>query len=149
MLHVNLLDFMKTSPEKTKSHRFTETRGHHKNETAEDYTELVADLIGENGEARVCDIARRLGVSHVTAIRTIKRLTEQGYVTTEPYRPILLTTKGMRVAKEAKERHEILLELLLALGVPRQIAEVDAEGAEHHISSTTLKCIRKFLSTKQ
>jgi len=130
---------------KPRSLPFRATRKHHSTEAAEDYTELVAQLITEAGEARTCQIADRLGISHVTALRTIKRLMGEGYLETAPHKPVTLTAKGTRVAKEALERHQLLLDLFLKLGVPRDIAEIDVEGTEHHISAVTLEKIKNFL----
>ena len=128
-----------------RSQPFCATRRHHSTEAAEDYSELVSDLITELGEARTCEIAFRLGVSHVTALRTIRRLQHEGYLRTSPHQPITLTAKGIHTADQAKERHELLVNFLISLGVPHDVAEVDVEGAEHHISATTLKCIRAFM----
>ncbi len=136
---------VRDSRDQSVSAPFKATRRSHKTEAAEDYTELIADLISVKGEARTVEIARRLGISHVTALRTIKRLEEEGYVKTSPYSPIQLTEKGMQLAHTARRRHEIVLELLLKLGVPNELAEIDAEGIEHHISEQTLKIIQKFL----
>ena len=55
-------------------------------ELAQDYVELIAELIERTGEARAIDVARRLGVSHVTVNRAVQRLRKGGLVTTEPYR---------------------------------------------------------------
>ena len=73
MLHVNMARKKKFPG---RAGPFKATRRHHTNEAAEDYTELVADLINSQGEARTCEIARAMGVSHVTALRTIRRLQE-------------------------------------------------------------------------
>lgn len=135
-----------TTAKKKRSLPFKKTRGHHSSEAAEDYTELISDLIASNGEARVCTIAAHLGVSHVTALRTIKRLQAEGFVETSPHKPVVLTIKGRRLASFARERHTLLVEFLTALGVPDSQAEIDVEGAEHHISRTTLKYIRQFLA---
>ena len=124
---------------------FSQTRKHHSTEAAEDYTELIAELIQTQGKAKVVEIARRLGITHVTAIRTIKRLEREGYVTTSSHKPVLLTPLGEKTAKIAKERHQVLVDFFISIGVPRKVAEIDAEGAEHHISPTTLSCIRKKL----
>ena len=124
---------------------FIETRKQHEKESAEDYTELVYDLIEEKGEARICDIARNLGVSHVTAIRTIKRLETQELLNTSPQKPVTLTPKGKRLAKKCKTRHQILFEYLLALGVSEEVAAIDVEGMEHHIHPETLKAFQKHL----
>ncbi len=127
------------------SRRFRETRAHHHQEAAEDYTELIYDLIESNGEARIGEIARQLGISHVTALRTIARLQKLGFVQTSKQRPVKLTPQGLRLAKYAKERHQILVNFLIWLGVPPRVAEIDAEGAEHHISRTTLSRIKAFM----
>jgi DtxR family manganese transport transcriptional regulator len=122
-----------------------QTRQAHAMETAEDYLETIDDLIETYGEARTADLARRLGVSHVTVIRTLSRLQKEGYISTEPYRSIFLTEKGSEIAKTARERHQTVLRLLKALGVPASVAEIDAEGIEHHLSGETLTAFQKFL----
>lgn len=127
---------------------FEATRSHHSREAAEDYTELIADLIAEKGEARTCDVADRLGISHVTVIRTLRRLERDGYVKLEPRSPITLTPEGERTASYCKQRHRLLVEFLLKIKVPRQAAEIDVEGIEHHISKTTLAAIKKFVAGK-
>ncbi len=129
-----------------RSRPFKATRKHHVSESAEDYTELVADLIDTTGEARTCNIAEHLGISHVTALRTIRRLQDQGYLKTSPHKPVTLTPKGKELATFAKERHELLLKFLLKIGVTEKQAEIDTEGAEHHISKETLSCISQHLS---
>src|SRR5947199_6848139 len=76
----------------------SQTRREHANEIAEDYAEAIADLIAETGEARVVDLAKRLGVTHVTVNQTIARLQKAGYVTSQPYRAIFLTDSGRELA---------------------------------------------------
>lgn len=120
----------------------------HSAETAEDYVEAIADLIEANGEARVGMLAERFGVSHVTVSRTVARLQKAGLARSEPYRPIMLTPRGRRMAAEAKQRHQIVLELLLALGVDEKTARADAEGIEHHVSTRTLKAVKRFLASR-
>jgi DtxR family transcriptional regulator, manganese transport regulator len=114
-------------------------------ELAQDYVEMIAELIAKTGEARLTDLARGLGVTHVTANRTLKRLKRKGLVTTEPYRSIFLTTPGRNLAKESHERHELVVRFLMALGVPSSVAESDAEGIEHHVSRETLAAFVKHL----
>ena len=108
--------------------RFQRTREDHSLETAEDYVELIARLIEEKGAARGVDLAERLGVSPVTVGKTIKRLVREGFVKAEPYRNVFLTDKGRRLAESSRERHAIVLDFLVALGVPEKSAEADAEG---------------------
>lgn len=125
---------------------FAQTRRAHASELAEDYAEIIAELIDTTGEARVVDIAKRVGVSHVTVIRTLARMQKSGLVTTRPYRSVFLTDEGRRVARDSKKRHEVVLEFLLALGVPAAAARADAEGIEHHVSPQTLAAFAGFTS---
>jgi DtxR family manganese transport transcriptional regulator len=126
--------------------RFERTRQDHSLETAEDYVELIQKLTEELGEARAVDLAERLSVSPVTVGKTIKRLVREGYVTSEPYRSIFLTPKGKKLAQEAERRHKVVLDFLVAIGVPAKTAEIDAEGIEHHVSEKTLDAMRRFLA---
>jgi len=124
------------------------TRSDHAREIAEDYVELIDDLIAECGEARAVDMAKRLGVTQVTVTKTIERLKKDGWVTSEPYRSVFLTDKGKELADYVRARHEMVLEFLLKLGVPRADAEADAEGIEHHISPKTLAAMRKYVDRR-
>jgi len=124
---------------------FKVTRRHHSREAAEDYTELIADLIRTKSEARTCEVADHLGISHVTAIRTLRRLQRDGYVIVRAHKPIALTPKGKRTAKFCKQRHELLVQFLRKLGVPQKVAEIDVEGIEHHISDTTMRVIKRYV----
>jgi DtxR family transcriptional regulator, manganese transport regulator len=121
---------------------FIETRKQHLSEIAEDYVEIVLDLIKLKGEARTSDIAKELGVSHVTVIRTIKRLEKKGLFFTENHQPIKLTKKGLEAAVSSKNKHEFLLQYLLRLGVREETARIDVEGIEHHVSEETLQAFQ-------
>jgi DtxR family manganese transport transcriptional regulator len=100
-------------------------------------------------EARPTDIARRLGVSHATAIKTIARLKRTGLATARPYRGVFLTEKGEALAERVRIRHRLVVDVLCALGVPTESAEADAEGIEHHVSETTLKAFALFLKSRR
>jgi len=117
-------------------------------ETAQDYVEAIADLSVSLGEARVVDLARRLGVTHVTVNRTLSRLRRAGYVNTRPYRAIFLTGAGHKLAEECKGRHETVVAFLHSLGVPEKTAELDAEGIEHHVSPETLAAFERLLKKR-
>lgn len=127
--------------------RFRTTRAAHADETAEDYVEAVAELIRRHGEARVKDLAQMMGVSHVTVTRIVARLERQGLVETRPRLPVRLTEAGERLADRARARHEIVLAFLLAIGVGRRQAEIDAEGIEHHVSQATIRAIKRLTQT--
>ena len=120
------------------------TREDHASEIAEDYVEAIADLIDEAGACRVTDLADRFGVTHVTVIRTVRRLERDGLVRTEPYKPVELTPRGRRLAETCRRRHEIVVRFLHAIGVSPETAAVDAEGIEHHVSEETLERFREI-----
>lgn len=122
---------------------FIATRRHHELETAEDYVEIVSDLIAQKKEARTCDIADQLGVSHVTVVRTIKRLEKKGYFVSKQHQPVSLTSEGKKLALKCKKRHQFLLDYLIELGVPEETAQIDVEGIEHHISLITMEALKK------
>ena len=125
------------------------TRQQHAQERAQDYVEAIADLIGSRGEARATDLAKLLGVTHVTVIRTVERLQREGLVTTQPYRSIFLTDTGRQLASNAKARHETVIAFLEALGISPSVARSDAEGIEHHVSEETLAAFEKYLTANR
>ncbi len=131
---------------KLRSAAFKRVRADHQVELAEDYVELIADLIDERAEARGTDIAMRLGVANATVVKALKRLQEQGLITQEPYRAIFLTGDGWKMADNGRRKHRIVEGFLLALGVNGATARIDAEGIEHHVSAETLKAMARFLA---
>jgi len=139
---------VKLPAELTQARRFSKTRSAQSGALLEDYVELIADLLTTGGEARPTDVARRLGVSHATAIKTISRLKREGLASGLPYRGVFLTQEGQRLAARVRTRHRLVVDTLLALGVPAESAEADAEGIEHHVSEATLKAFAQFLQSK-
>ncbi len=127
---------------------FRQVREARRLELVEDYVELIADLIGDGGEARQVDIAARLGVAQPTVAKMLKRLAEDGLVQQRPYRGVFLTEAGRTLAAEARERHRIVESFLLALGVSPDVARCDAEGIEHHVSGETLEAFRRFTAAR-
>lgn len=123
------------------------TRSDHATEIAEDYVEAIARIIDQNNVCRSSDLAQQFNVTHATVNNTIARLVRNGYVTTEPYRPLELTVQGNRLARKCRERHEIVKAFLLAMGVSESTATADSEGIEHHVSSETLKAMQRALKS--
>jgi len=97
--------------------RFGKARSAQSGALLEDYVELISDLHALNGEARPTDIARRLGVSHATAIKMITRLKREGVATARPYRGVFLTQSGHELAARVSARHRLVVDVLIALGV--------------------------------
>ncbi len=127
------------------AHRFAQARTAQSTALLEDYAELIADLLAQDGEARTADIARRLGVSHATAIKALGRLKRWGLATARPYRGVFPTPAGHELARRARARHRLVVDVLTAIGVPEDAAEQDAEGIEHHVSKATLEAFARFL----
>jgi DtxR family manganese transport transcriptional regulator len=139
----------KLPAEQTQARRFGKTRSAQSGALSEDYVELIADLLATAGEARPTDVARRFGVSHATAIKTISRLKREGLATGLPYRGVFLTDAGKALAEKTKERHRLVVEVLLALGAPYEAAEADAEGMEHFVSEPTRAAMSEFLRLRR
>lgn len=125
---------------------FRQAREARRAELAEDYVELIDDLIRDGGEARQVDIAARLGVAQPTVARMLRKLVEDGLVLRKPYRGVFLTEKGIRLARTSRERHELVEQFLIRIGVDPETARRDAEGVEHHVSDETLQQFRLFLA---
>jgi len=126
------------------SDRFEQVRNARNSETAEDYTEMIADLIRNAGEARAVDLAKHFGVTGPTVNSIIRRLVRDGLVVSKPYRSIFLTDKGQILADYCKKRHEIVYDFLIKIGVNSDTAKNDAEGIEHHVSAETLSVFEKY-----
>ena len=131
-----------------RAEHFRHTRRARKTEIAEDYVELIADLIEAQGEARIVDIARGLGDSHATVIKTIGRLQREGLVATKPYRAVFLTDEGRRIASWSRQRHDLVVEFLIAIGVNEESAHADAEGIEHHVGADTLEAFKRLIEAR-
>ena len=123
---------------------FRQVREAHRRELMDDYVELISDLIREVGEARQVDMAARLGVSQPTVAKMLKRLASVGLIEMIPWRGVFLTPEGEKLAQESRERHQLVENFLLVLGVSPEIARRDAEGMEHHVSEETLVKFREF-----
>ena len=92
---------------------FEKVREAHQTELAEDYVELIADLISAEGDARAVDLAKRLGVTHATVNKAVQRLMREGLVESRPYRAIFLTAEGRALADRAHARHALVRDFLI------------------------------------
>lgn len=133
----------------TQVESFRQTRISRRTELAEDYVELIADLIADGGEARQVDIAQRLGVAQPTVAKMLKRLAADGLIQQKPYRGVFLTTEGKELAERSRERHQIVESFLRALGISPETARIDAEGIEHYVSAETLEAFRSYLARQK
>ncbi len=133
-------------PVEQHARQYATVRQAHETELIEDYVELIGDLLTHRGEARAADIATRMGVSQATVSKMIRRLNELELVNSRPYRSLFLTEAGKAMARASRERHDIMLNFLRALGVSDAAARIDAEGMEHHVSDETLNVMQRFIA---
>jgi len=124
---------------------FGRVRDAHAREIAEDYVELIADILDSSGDVRAVDLAQRFGVTPATVNNNIKRLARNGLVKSERYRSIFLTEPGRALAEHCRERHRVVRDFLISLGISPVTAESDAEGIEHHVSKETLAAFVRHL----
>ena len=126
--------------ERSHAARFRKTRVAHSATLCEDYAELIADLLQMSGEARMTDIARRLGVSHATVNKNVNKMKREGLATARPYRGVFLTDAGIALAARVRARHRLVVDLLVTIGVPLEDAEQDAGGHRTLRVRGCLKC---------
>ena len=113
---------------------------------AEDYVEVVYELILEKGYARIVDIGAHLHVSSPTATKMVQKLADDGLVVYERYRGIALTSRGEDLAKRLRERHSIVMDLLRLLDVDEATAHRVTEGIEHHLDAGTLDRLERLVA---
>ena len=113
--------------------------------TVEDYLEATLIIKKKKGIVRSVDVAHQLGITKPSVTYTTKRLREKGYITMGENNYITITEKGMEIAEKIYARHNTLTELFVRLGVPRDIAEIDACKIEHDISPETFDALCRHL----
>ncbi len=124
--------------------QYSNIRNQNKNEILEDYVEAIQEIAEVKGDVKNADLALHFGVSLATINKNLKRLINFNLVKSEPYRSIFLTKEGKKLAEISKEKHEIVYQFLLKLGVSKKVAQYDSEGIEHHVSEETLRLMKKF-----
>jgi DtxR family manganese transport transcriptional regulator len=112
----------------------------------EDYLEVIYELIQQKGYATAVDISESLNVSSPSVTKMLQRLDESKYLRYERYRGISLTQEGIAMAESIHEKHSLLVEFLKMIGVDENVANIDAEGIEHHLHSKTLKKLQVFIN---
>ncbi len=117
--------------------------------SSEDYLETMLMMSERHGYIRSIDIAMELGVTKPSVSYAVKRLRENGYITMERDGLITLTDKGMEIAARIYERHRVLTQMLVSLGVDPQVARQDACKMEHDISDETFQAIKRHQAQAQ
>jgi Mn-dependent DtxR family transcriptional regulator len=112
----------------------------------EDYLEVIYELIQKKGYATAIDISEALNVSSPSVTKMLQRLDENKYLRYERYRGISLTNEGVSMAENIHDKHSLLVEFLRMIGVDENVANIDAEGIEHHLHPETLKKLQIFIN---
>ena len=112
-------------------------------ESSEDYLERILMLSQKNGSVRSIDIAHDMGFSKPSVSVAMKKLREKGLINVDGEGLITLTKDGLEIAERTLERHHVLKDLLISLGVDEQTAEEDACKIEHELSEQTFDKIRE------
>ena len=115
--------------------------------SAEDYLEAILMLKEERGYVRAIDVAEKLGVTKPSVSFATKRLRENGYITTDPAGMLVLLPPGREIAERMYERHKLLTELPIGLGVSPETARDDACKIEHDLSEESFAAIREHANT--
>ncbi len=116
-----------------------------KNESSEDYLETILMLSETKPVVRSVDIANELGYKKSSVSVAMRNLRERGHirVTDEGY--IYLTETGSKIAEMIYERHKLISEWLIKIGVPEVIAVEDACRVEHDLSMESFEAIKKYI----
>ena len=118
-----------------------------KNETRQNYLEAVYKNKKEKGYARSIDVAEYLGFSRATVSIALKQFQNEGYIATIKNN-ITLTEKGKLEAEKMYERHELVADMLIRLGVPKDIAYHDSCLIEHDLSDESFAAIKEHFLNK-
>ena len=129
---------------KKSNSQYSNIRNQNKNEILEVYVEAIQEISELKGDVKNADLAIHFGVSQATINKNLKRLISSKLATSEPYRSIFLTDEGKKLAAISKEKHNIVYQFLIKLGVSKKVAQYDSEGIEHHVSNETLKLMKNF-----
>ena len=111
----------------------------------EDYLKTILILQKKNSAVRSLDVAEMLNVSKPSVSRAIKLLREGGFLTMNNDKRISLTDAGREAAEQVFEKHRVLKNFLVSMGVDPETAEKDACRMEHTISTDTLKQMKSYL----
>jgi DtxR family Mn-dependent transcriptional regulator len=113
--------------------------------TIEDYVEQLYYLEKVKSPVHTNDIANSLDINPASVTEILKKLNNERYINYEKYEGATLTNKGLKLAKQIKNKHDRITEFLIILGVNKKIAEKDACEMEHILHPSTMDIIIKFV----
>ena len=121
----------------------------HGNESAEDYLETILILSKRLPVVRSIDIAVEMNYSKPSISVAMKNLREKGFIEVSSAGFITLTESGLRIATKIYERHTVLSNWLISLGIPEETAIEDACKMEHQMSEESFNAMKKFIELHQ
>ena len=116
-------------------------------ESGEMYLETILRLTKTKSSVRSVDVSEHMGYSKPSVSRAIGLLKNGGYITVDGSGYITLTVAGRSVAEKIYERHTLLSDFLVTLGVDKETAMEDACRLEHAISDTSFEALKAFVSS--
>jgi len=118
-------------------------------ESGEDYLETILILKKRNGNVRSIDIAREMDLSKPSVSRAVGILKNKGFIVVDEDGAIHFTDEGSKIAKRIYDRHRVLTEALMSLGVDEKTASEDACRIEHDISEKSFSKIKAHIRNKK
>lgn len=115
-------------------------------ESGENYLETILLLSKKKSEVRSIDIVNELNLSRPSVSRAMSILKNDGLITIDSGGFITLSAEGLAIAERIYERHHIITDVLIRLGVPEEIAAQDACKIEHDLSDESFECIKKHIA---
>lgn len=114
-------------------------------ESGQMYLETILVLSENNTAVRSIDVADHMGFSKPSVSRAIGLLKKGGYIEVDEGGFIALTDTGREAAQKVYDRHRLLTDMLVSIGVPEDVASADACKIEHHISDASFAAIKKYM----
>lgn len=116
----------------------------HLQESGEMYLESIYVLSKKGGTVRSIDVCEYMGYSKPSVSRAVGLLKKGGFLSMDREGALTLTESGREVAEKIYERHMLLTDFLMRIGVDKETASDDACKIEHHISDTSFEAIKKY-----
>lgn len=117
--------------------------------SSEDYLERILLLQKEIGNVRSIDIATSMSFSKASVSVAMKKLRELGYIEVDSKGYISFTEKGLKIAENIYERHTIIYNSLLHIGVSKDTAYEDACKLEHELSEETFNALKNYINKNE
>ncbi len=117
-------------------------------ESSQDYLESILVLTKENNKLKSIELAKHMGITKQSVSRAVKNLKENNYINVDESGYITLSDKGLKVATDMYERHLVLTDIFIKLGVSEDTAKADACKVEHYISEETFEAIKNYINKK-